>query len=38
MLNSEDGIYSQGGSQLVLAVTETSDGYAARFDIALEDA
>jgi protocatechuate 3,4-dioxygenase beta subunit len=38
MLNSEDGIYSQGGSQLVLAVTETSDGYAATFDIALEDA
>jgi protocatechuate 3,4-dioxygenase beta subunit len=38
MLNSEDGIYNQGGSQLVLAVTETSDGYAATFDIALEDA
>jgi protocatechuate 3,4-dioxygenase beta subunit len=36
-LNSEDGIYNQGGSQLVLAVTETSDGYAATFDIALED-
>ena len=37
MLNSEDGIYNQGGSQLVLAVTETSEGYAAAFDIALED-
>jgi protocatechuate 3,4-dioxygenase beta subunit len=37
MLNSEDGIYNQGGSQLVLAVTETSEGYAATFDIALED-
>jgi protocatechuate 3,4-dioxygenase beta subunit len=38
MLNSEDGIYNQGGSQLVLAVSETGEGYAATFDIALEDA
>jgi protocatechuate 3,4-dioxygenase beta subunit len=34
--NSGDGIYSQGGSQLVLNVTQTADGYAAIFDIALE--
>jgi hypothetical protein len=32
--NSGDGIYNQGGSQLVLNVTQTSDGYAATFDIA----
>lgn len=35
--NSGDGIYNQGGSQLVLNVTQTSDGYAATFDIALEN-
>jgi len=34
--NSGDGIYNQGGSQLVLNVTPTSDGYAATFDIALD--
>jgi protocatechuate 3,4-dioxygenase beta subunit len=34
--NSGDGIYNQGGSQLVLDVTQTSSGYAATFDIALE--
>lgn len=34
--NSDDGIYGQGGSQLVLNTTQTSDGYAAAFDIALE--
>ncbi len=34
--NSGDGIYNQGGSQLVLDVSKTSDGYAATFDIALE--
>ncbi len=34
--NSDDGIYGQGGSQLVLNTTQTSDGYAAVFDIALE--
>lgn len=35
--NSGDGIYNQGGSQLVLNVTENSDGYAGVFDIALEN-
>jgi len=35
--NSGDGIYNQGGSQLVLNVTQTADGYAAIFDIALEN-
>jgi protocatechuate 3,4-dioxygenase beta subunit len=34
--NSGDGIYNQGGSQLVLDVNQTSGGYAATFDIALE--
>jgi protocatechuate 3,4-dioxygenase beta subunit len=34
--NSQDGIYNQGGSQLVLNVSETADGYAATFDIALD--
>jgi len=36
--NSGDGIYNQGGSQLVLNVTQTSEGYAATFDIALDTA
>jgi protocatechuate 3,4-dioxygenase beta subunit len=35
--NSGDGIYNQGGSQLVLEVTQTSDGYAAGFNIALDN-
>jgi protocatechuate 3,4-dioxygenase beta subunit len=35
--NANDGIYNQGGSQLVLTVTPTSSGYAATFDIALQD-
>jgi protocatechuate 3,4-dioxygenase beta subunit len=34
--NADDGIYQQGGSQLVLNVTQTSQGYAATFEIALE--
>ena len=34
--NGDDGIYGQGGSQLVLDVQETAQGYAAVFDIALE--
>jgi protocatechuate 3,4-dioxygenase beta subunit len=34
--NADDGIYRQGGSQLVLNVTETAQGHAAVFDIALE--
>jgi protocatechuate 3,4-dioxygenase beta subunit len=36
--NSGDGIYNQGGSQLVLNVTPTSEGYAALFNIALDTA
>ena len=36
--NSGDGIYNGGGSQLVLAVTGTADGYAATFNIALDTA
>jgi len=36
--NSGDGIYNSGGAQLVLDVTQASDGYAATFDIALENA
>jgi protocatechuate 3,4-dioxygenase beta subunit len=35
--NSGDGIYNQGGSQLVLNVTQASDGYAGTFDIALNN-
>jgi protocatechuate 3,4-dioxygenase beta subunit len=34
--NSGDGIYNQGGSQLILNVSQTGDGYAATFDIALD--
>ena len=36
--NSGDGIYNQGGSELVLTVNPTSGGYAATFDVALENA
>jgi len=36
--NSGDGIYTSGGSQLVLDVTGTADGYAATFNIALDTA
>ena len=36
--NSGDGIYNGGGAQLVLDVEETADGYAATFNIALENA
>jgi protocatechuate 3,4-dioxygenase beta subunit len=36
--NSEDGIYNSGGSQLVLDVTGTADGYTATFNIALDTA
>jgi protocatechuate 3,4-dioxygenase beta subunit len=34
--NSGDGIYNGGGSQLVLDVTGTADGYAATFNTALD--
>jgi len=36
--NSRDRIYNQGGSQLLLTVTPTTEGYAATFNIALENA
>jgi hypothetical protein len=35
--NWGDGIYNGGGSQLVLNATQTSDGYAATFDIPLNN-
>ena len=34
--NSEDALYRRGGKQLTLAVTETSEGLAAAFDIGLK--
>jgi protocatechuate 3,4-dioxygenase beta subunit len=34
--NSGDGIYNQGGSQLLLALAKTSEGYSATFDIGLQ--
>lgn len=33
--NSGDGIYNQGGTQLLLAPTATASGYAAAFDVSL---
>jgi hypothetical protein len=36
--NSGDAIYNGGGSQLLLDVTGTADGYAATFNIALNTA
>jgi len=36
--NANDGIYTQGGSQLVLDVAASDSGYSATFDIALQDA
>lgn len=36
MKNERDGIFRQGGSQLVLPVTSTGNGYAGTFDIALD--
>lgn len=35
-LNSTDGIYQQSGGQLLLAPVADGDGYAAKFDIALD--
>jgi len=34
--NAQDGIFDQGGSRLVLDVTPSTPGYAAKFDIALQ--
>lgn len=36
MRNERDGIFRQGGSQLVLPVTSAGSGYAGTFDIALD--
>ena len=36
MRNEDDGIYRGGGSQLLLDVSPSADGYAARFDIGLQ--
>jgi protocatechuate 3,4-dioxygenase beta subunit len=36
MMNAQDGIYRQGGSQLVLAVSDASPGYAATFDVGID--
>ncbi|MBP5973637.1 intradiol ring-cleavage dioxygenase [Brasilonema sp. CT11] len=33
--NAGDGIFSNGGDQLLLALTQTTDGYAATFNIGL---
>lgn len=34
--NARDGIFRQGGSQLVVPVTKAGDGYAGTFDIGLQ--
>ncbi|HWM90564.1 MAG TPA: intradiol ring-cleavage dioxygenase [Thermoanaerobaculia bacterium] len=35
--NNRDGIYRQGGSQLLLALTPSGPGYAGTFEVALQD-
>ena len=35
-LNANDGIYSGGGDQMLLTLTEANGGYATTFDIALD--
>jgi protocatechuate 3,4-dioxygenase beta subunit len=35
--NAQDGIYADGGDQLLLELTRQGDGYAATFDIGLQD-
>jgi protocatechuate 3,4-dioxygenase beta subunit len=34
--NEQDGIFPQGGDQLVLTLVETNQGYVARFDVGLK--
>ena len=34
--NENDGIYREGGSVLMLAVSQASSGYAAGFDVDLD--
>jgi protocatechuate 3,4-dioxygenase beta subunit len=36
--NSDDGIFSRGGSRLLLSPARTEQGYAASFDVAIRDA
>jgi protocatechuate 3,4-dioxygenase beta subunit len=36
--NESDGIFKDGGSQLMLSVSETADGYASTFDLAMRSA
>ncbi|MGI2906000.1 intradiol ring-cleavage dioxygenase [Tolypothrix sp. VBCCA 56010] len=38
MKNAQDGIFKDGGDQLLLTPTKTSQGYAATFDIGLQTA
>ena len=35
-LNAEDGIFQEGGRQLLLDVARTDRGYAASFDLAMD--
>jgi protocatechuate 3,4-dioxygenase beta subunit len=34
--NAGDGLFREGGNQLLLALVESGPGYAARFDVALQ--
>lgn len=34
--NEDDGIYRSGGEQMILAVQQSADGYAATFDVTLD--
>jgi protocatechuate 3,4-dioxygenase beta subunit len=36
MMNADDGIYREGGKQLMLAVADAKPGYAATFDLGLD--
>jgi protocatechuate 3,4-dioxygenase beta subunit len=36
--NESDGIFRDGGAQLLLSVSETADGYASAFDLAMRSA
>ena len=35
-MNADDEIYADGGDQLMLAPERSEDGWAARFDVALQ--
>jgi hypothetical protein len=36
MTNEKDGIYRNGGKQLMLTLTEKAGGYTGAFDVALK--